>query len=102
MLGIINNAFLNTSSSMFIMKLQGTIVDLLVTPLTYVEMLAAFLLAGATRRLLVGALTWATAALFVGPEVPHPLEAVLAGVLVVRLRRGRADCRRSGRRSSSR
>ena len=82
MLGIINNAFLNTSSSMFIMKLQGTIVDLLVTPLTYLEMLAAFLLAGATRALLVGALTWATAALFVGPQVPHPLEAFLAGVLV--------------------
>ena len=82
MLGIINNAFLNTSSSMFIMKLQGTIVDLLVTPLTYVEILAAFLLAGATRALLVGGLTWATAALFVGPEVPHPLEAFLAGFVV--------------------
>ena len=82
MLGIINNAFLNTSSSMFIMKLQGTIVDLLVTPLTYVEILAAFLLAGTTRALLVGGLTWATAALFVGPEVPHPLEAFLAGFVV--------------------
>jgi ABC-2 type transport system ATP-binding protein len=82
MLGIINNAFLNTSSSMFIMKLQGTIVDLLVTPLTYLEMLAAFLLAGATRAMLVGALTWATAALFVGPEVPHPVQALLAGVIV--------------------
>ncbi len=82
MLGIINNAFLNTSSSIFIMKLQGTIVDLLVTPLTYLEMLAAFLLAGATRAMLVGALTWATAALFVGPEVPHPVQALLAGVIV--------------------
>jgi ABC-2 type transport system ATP-binding protein len=82
MLGIINNAFLNTSSSMFILKLQGTIVDLLVTPLTYVEILAAFLAAGATRALIVGGLTWATAAFFVGPEVPHPLQAVLAGVLV--------------------
>jgi ABC-2 type transport system ATP-binding protein len=82
MLGIINNAFLNTSSSMFILKLQGTIVDLLVTPLTYVEILGAFLLAAATRALLVGALTWATAALFVGPEVPHPLEAFLAGFVV--------------------
>jgi ABC-2 type transport system ATP-binding protein len=82
MLGIINNAFLNTSSSMFIMKLQGTIVDLLVTPLTYLEMLAALVLAGATRAMLVGALTWATAALFVGPEVPHPLEAIFAGFVV--------------------
>ena len=82
MLGIINNAFLNTSSSLFIMKLQGTIVDLLVTPLSYLEMLAAFLAAGTTRALLVGGLTWLTAAFFVGPSVPHPLEAILAGALV--------------------
>ncbi|HZX96578.1 MAG TPA: ABC transporter permease [Myxococcales bacterium] len=82
MLGIVNNAFLNTSSSMFILKLQGTIVDLLVTPLTYLELLAAFVAAGATRALIVGGLTWATAALFVGPYVPHPIEAVLAAVLV--------------------
>ena len=82
MLGIINNAFLNTSSSLFIMKLQGTIVDLLVTPLSYREMLAAFLAAGTTRALLVGGLTWLTAAFFVGPSVPHPLEAILAAALV--------------------
>jgi ABC-2 type transport system ATP-binding protein len=82
MLGIVNNSFLNTSSSLFIMKLQGTIVDLLVTPLTYAEILAAFLAAGTTRALIVGTLTWATAALFVGPYVPHPIEALLAGVIV--------------------
>src|SRR4051812_1483943 len=82
MLGIINNAFLNTSSSMFILKLQGTIVDLLVTPLTYLEMVAAFVLAGTTRALIVGTLTWATAALFVGPSVPHPIQAIAAGVVV--------------------
>ena len=82
MLGIINNSFLNTSSSLFILKLQGTIIDLLVTPLTYLEILAAFLAAGTTRALIVGSLTWATAALFVGPSVPHPFEAFLAGVIV--------------------
>jgi ABC-2 type transport system ATP-binding protein len=82
MLGIINNAFLNTSSSMFIMKLQGTIVDLLVTPLSYLEILAAFLAAGTTRAVIVGGLTWLTAAFFVGPYVPHPLQAMAAGVLV--------------------
>jgi len=82
MLGILNNAFLNTSSSLFIMKLQGTIVDLLVTPLGYLEILAAFVAAGTTRALLVGTLTWLTAALFVGPAVPHPLLAFVAAILV--------------------
>lgn len=32
-LGIANNAFLNSSSSLFITKIQGTVVDLLVAPL---------------------------------------------------------------------
>jgi ABC-2 type transport system ATP-binding protein len=82
MLGIINNAFLNTSSSLFIMKLQGTIVDLLVTPLTYVEVLAAFLAAACTRALLVGVLTWLTAAVFVGAALPHFFLAIGAALLV--------------------
>ena len=82
MLGVISNAFLNTSSSLFIMKLQGTMVDVLVTPLSYLEFLVAFVGAGVTRAFLVGTLTWATAALFVGAWVPHPFLALLAGLLV--------------------
>src|SRR5207237_8154855 len=69
MLGLISNSFLNTSSSLFIMKMQGTIVDLLVTPLSYAEVLGAFVAAACVRALAVGALTWATAAFFVGPRV---------------------------------
>ena len=38
-LGIANNAFLNSSSSFFITKIQGTIVDLLVAPLGATELL---------------------------------------------------------------
>ena len=34
-LGVVSNSFLNTASSMFVMKLQGTIVDLLIAPLTH-------------------------------------------------------------------
>jgi ABC-2 type transport system ATP-binding protein len=82
MLGLINNSFLNTSSSLFIMKLQGTIVDLLVTPLSYLEILAGFVGAGCTRALIVGALTWATAALFVGTALPHFFLALAAALLV--------------------
>ncbi|HEX4382920.1 MAG TPA: ABC transporter permease [Myxococcales bacterium] len=82
MLGILNNAFLNTSSSLFIMKLQGTIIDLLVTPLGYLEILGSFVTAGTTRALLVGSLTWVTAALFVGFSIPHPFLGLIAALLV--------------------
>lgn len=66
MLGIITNSFLNASSSMFISKLQGTIVDLLVAPLRYGEIVGAMVGASAVRALAVGAATWVVASLFQG------------------------------------
>jgi ABC-2 type transport system permease protein len=62
MLGITSNAFLNSSSSLMGRKLTGTIIDLLVTPLTYAEMVAAMVAAAAVRGLMVGACIWAVAA----------------------------------------
>ena len=82
MLGAITNSFLNTSSSVMVMKLQGTVIDLLVSPISYGEILAAFVGAAAVRGTLVGAVVWFVAACFTGFEVAHPLYAVLAVVLV--------------------
>ena len=69
MLALIQNAFLNTSSSMFVAKLQGTIVDLLMAPLGPAEVLTAFTVAAVVRGVLVGVLTWLVAAVFCGFEV---------------------------------
>src|SRR5438874_5161549 len=73
MLSLIQNAFLNTASSMFIAKVQGTIVDLLVAPLSAVELLVAFTLAATLRGLMVGAIVWLVAAIFTGFGIAHPL-----------------------------
>ena len=72
-LGLANNAFLNTSSSLFIMKIQGTIVDLLVAPLGPGELLLGFVGGGMVRGLVVGLLTWAVALVFAGFQLAHPL-----------------------------
>ncbi len=72
-LGVVTNAYANTSSSLFVMKLQGTIVDLLVSPLAYGEILAAFVGAAVVRGLLVGGVMWAVAGAFGGFELAHPL-----------------------------
>jgi ABC-2 type transport system permease protein len=69
---LISNAFLNTASSMFIAKVQGTIVDLLVAPLSYGEVLAAFVLAAVARSLIVGAMVYVVAGLFTGFAIAHP------------------------------
>ncbi len=81
-LGVVTNAFLNSASSLFIMKIQGTIVDLLVTPLSHLEVLVGFVAAAVVRGLMVGALTWVVAALFVGAEASHPVLAVASVALV--------------------
>ena len=72
-LGMANNAFLNSSSSLFIMKIQGTVVDLLVAPLGAGEILLGFVGGAMVRGLLVGLLTWAVALLFTPLQLVHPL-----------------------------
>lgn len=76
-LGIANNAFLNASSSFFITKIQGTIVDLLVAPLGPAELLIGFVAGAMVRGLLVGMLTWGAALVFTGAHLVHPATTLL-------------------------
>lgn len=76
-LGLANNAFLNSSSSLFINKIQGTIVDLLVAPLGPLELMAGFIGGAMVRGLMVGGLTWVVASLFTGFHLEHPLVTLL-------------------------
>jgi ABC-2 type transport system permease protein len=76
-LGIANNAFLNASSSFFITKIQGTIVDLLVAPLGPTELLIGFVAGAMVRGLLVGLLTWAAALIFTAAHLVHPFTTLL-------------------------
>jgi ABC-2 type transport system permease protein len=69
---LISNAFLNTASSLFIAKVQGTIVDLLVAPLAYLEVLVAYITAAMLRALACGLLVYAVAGCFAGFAVVHP------------------------------
>jgi ABC-2 type transport system permease protein len=76
-LGLANNSFLNTSSSLFITKLQGTVVDLLASPMGPLEILAGFVGGAMVRGLTVGVLTWVAGALVVGVPLVHPFLTVL-------------------------
>jgi ABC-2 type transport system permease protein len=77
MLGVVTNAYLNSASSLFVMKLQGTVVDLLVSPLSYAEILGAFVAAAVARGMLVGGIMWLVGALYTGFGVAHPALALL-------------------------
>lgn len=65
MMGIAQNAFANTSSSILVSKVQGNIVDVLMPPLSPGEFVLAFMLGGILRGLMVGLCTWVVVSLFV-------------------------------------
>jgi len=54
MMGIINNAFANSSSSLIIAKVQGNATDFLMPPLAPFELAIAFIGGAAVRGVLVG------------------------------------------------
>jgi ABC-2 type transport system permease protein len=53
MMAILQNSFLNTSSSLMMSKVQGNIVDCLMPPLSPGELTVAFIMGGTTRGILV-------------------------------------------------
>ena len=63
---MIQNAFANTSSSILVSKVQGNIVDVLMPPLSALELTVAWTLGGVTRGIVVGIACTASLAIFAG------------------------------------
>jgi ABC-2 type transport system permease protein len=82
MLAMISNSFLNSSSSLFQSKVNGTYVDLLVAPLGAQEMLYAYAVAALIRGHLVAVMVWAVAVTFIGFELSHPAWTLFFSVAV--------------------
>ena len=68
-MGMMQNAFANSSFSLLVGKIQGTIVDYLMPPLSSGEVLAALASAAVTRAILVGLTVWAAMLLWPGVHV---------------------------------
>lgn len=71
MMSIIQNAFANSSSSLFQAKLTGSITFMLLAPLSSWEIYLAFVAATIVRGLLVGLSVWLAALWFVVLPVQH-------------------------------
>ena len=77
-MGMIQNAFANSSFSLLVGKIQGTIVDYLMPPLSTGELIAGLVGASVTRAILVGLAVWLAMLLWPGVEVvPRHLGAIL-------------------------
>jgi len=81
LMGVINNSFSNTSSSLFMSRYLGGIVDLLVTPVTPPQFILAYTLAAMLRGSLVGTVVWVISTLFAELPWEAPLLAVLMALL---------------------
>ncbi len=78
MMGMMQNAFANSSFSLLVAKIQGTIVDYLMPPLSTGELLAGLNGAAVTRAALVGTAIWSAMLFWPGVHVvPEHLWAVL-------------------------
>jgi len=77
-MGMIQNAFANSSFSLLVGKIQGTIVDYLMPPLSVGELIAGLLGASITRAFLVGIAVWLAMLAWPGVHImPSHLWAVL-------------------------
>lgn len=77
-MGMMQNAFANSSFSLLVGKIQGTIVDYLMPPLSTGELLAGLTAGAMTRAFMVGATIWLAMLFWPGVHVaPRHLWAVL-------------------------
>jgi ABC-2 type transport system permease protein len=75
------NAFANTSSSMVISKVQGNIVDVLMPPLSPLEMAVAYVGGGVTRGIFVGVVTAVAIWIFVPLGIHSPAYILFHGLM---------------------
>ncbi|URD61969.1 ABC transporter permease [Sphingomonas sp. KRR8] len=82
-MAMMQNAFANSSFSLLVGKIQGTIVDYLMPPLSTGELIAGLVGAAVTRAILVGGAVWLAMSLFPGVHVwvRHPLSLLWFGLM---------------------
>jgi ABC-2 type transport system permease protein len=72
MLSLLQQSVSNASFGIYFPKFVGTIYELLSAPISYLEIVASFVGAAATKSIILGLIILATAALFVPLRIEHP------------------------------
>lgn len=82
MMHLIESSYANASSSLFISRWHNHIQELLLSPLSYIEMVGGFLVGAVSRGLLVGAGVYLVSLLFVRSPIAHPLWVLYFALVV--------------------
>jgi len=81
MLALFTESISNASFGIFFPKFTGTIYELLSAPISYLEIVLAFVGAAATKSVVIGLVILATATFFVPLQIVHPVWMVAFLVL---------------------
>lgn len=81
MLTMFTESISNASFGIYMPKWSGTMYEMLSAPLSPLELVTAYVGAAATKSVIIGAIIFATAHLFVDISVAHPL--LMAGFLIL-------------------
>ncbi|GLK68328.1 ABC transporter permease [Hansschlegelia plantiphila] len=73
MLTLLTQSISNASFGIYFPRFSGTIYELLSAPVSFVEIVIAYVGAAATKSILIGLIMLATASLFVPIEIHHPI-----------------------------
>src|SRR5829696_4668085 len=73
MLSLLTESISNASFGIYMPKFSGTIYEVLSAPVSYVEILAGYVGAAATKSIILGAIILATARVFVPYQIAHPV-----------------------------
>ncbi|MGH1454594.1 MAG: ABC transporter permease [Paracoccaceae bacterium] len=76
MLSVITQALSNASFGIYFPKFIGTVFELLSAPVNFLEIVAGYVGAAATKALFIGVVILGTASLFVDIHIQHPLAMV--------------------------
>jgi ABC-2 type transport system permease protein len=81
MLMLLTESISNASFGIHMPRFAGTIFELLSAPVSYVEVIAGYVGAAATKSMILGAIILATASIFVDISIAHPFWMVLFLIL---------------------
>lgn len=80
-MGVINSGYSNSTTSLFIARYEHFIQDLLVSPLSYLKMVGAYIISSTTRGVIVGSLTLLASIILVDVPLQYPFLIVLFMIL---------------------
>jgi ABC-2 type transport system permease protein len=82
MMNLVTTAFMGIASGIMLTKFMNTMTDILVSPMSYIEIILGFVASSTIRTLATGLVLYVTALFFIPFRVDHPIFLIIFCTLV--------------------